>query len=66
MRENRSSLPCSGVCHGVPQFGGVPNLEVPAVQRQQRKVAAAGGSSFPLGLDEDIINIPAFLRNQAD
>ncbi len=51
---------------GVPQFGGVPNLEVPAVQRQQRKVAAAGGSSFPLGLDEDIINIPAFLRNQAD
>ena len=25
-----------------------------------------GGGAFPLGLDEDIINIPAFLRNQAD
>jgi cell division protein FtsZ len=36
------------------------------VHRQQRKYAAGGGSSFPLGLDEDIINIPAFLRNQAD
>jgi cell division protein FtsZ len=45
---------------------GSPNLEIPAVHRQQRKVASAGGSAFPLGLDEDIINIPAFLRNQAD
>ena len=46
---------------------GAPNLDVPAAHRQQaRKVAVAGGGSFPLGLDEDIINIPAFLRNQAD
>ncbi|HET8883145.1 MAG TPA: cell division protein FtsZ [Solimonas sp.] len=47
-----------------------PNLDIPAIQRQQPrtvKVAAAGGGgAFPLGLDEDIINIPAFLRNQAD
>jgi cell division protein FtsZ len=45
---------------------GSPKLDIPAVHRQQRKYAAGGGSSFPLGLDEDIINIPAFLRNQAD
>jgi cell division protein FtsZ len=46
---------------------GSPSLDIPAVHRQQRRVAAAGGgSAFPLGLDEDIINIPAFLRNQAD
>jgi cell division protein FtsZ len=45
---------------------GSPKLDIPAVHRQQRKYAAAGGSAFPLGLDEDIINIPAFLRNQAD
>jgi len=31
----------------------------------QRKVAVAGGGSFPL-LDDDILSIPAFLRNQAD
>lgn len=51
----------------MPQIGS-PNLDIPAVHRQQqpRKVAAAGGGAFPLGLDEDIINIPAFLRNQAD
>lgn len=45
---------------------GSPKLDIPAVHRQQRKYAAGGGSAFPLGLDEDIINIPAFLRNQAD
>jgi len=55
--------------YGQPQMPhlGSPNLDVPAFQRnQQRKVAAGGGGAFPLGLDEDIINIPAFLRNQAD
>jgi cell division protein FtsZ len=35
-------------------------------QRQPLRAAGGGGSSFPIGLDEDIINIPAFLRNQAD
>jgi cell division protein FtsZ len=35
-------------------------------QRQPMRAAGGGGSSFPIGLDEDIINIPAFLRNQAD
>ncbi|TJY65166.1 cell division protein FtsZ [Sinimarinibacterium sp. CAU 1509] len=45
---------------------GSPSLDIPAVHRQQRKVAVGGnGGAFPL-LDEDIINIPAFLRNQAD
>ena len=40
--------------------------QTPAYIRSNRKVAAAGGaSSFPV-FDEDIINIPAFLRNQAD
>lgn len=53
--------------YGHPAMGS-QNLDIPAVQRQQpRKVAAAGGGgAFPLGFDEDIINIPAFLRNQAD
>ncbi|WP_245540486.1 cell division protein FtsZ [Solimonas variicoloris] len=49
----------------MPQIGS-PALDIPAVHRQQRKVASGGGGAFPLGLDEDIINIPAFLRNQAD
>jgi len=47
----------------MPAMGG-QNLEVPAYARMQRKVAV-GGSAFPL-VDDDIINIPAFLRNQAD
>ena len=47
----------------LPVMGG-QNLEVPAYARMQRK-AAVGGSAFPL-VDDDIINIPAFLRNQAD
>ncbi len=49
-----------------PQPARPANVEVPAYIRQTARVAAGGGSSFPLGLDEDIINIPAFLRNQAD
>ncbi len=47
----------------MPVLGG-QNLDVPAYARMQRKVAV-GGSAFPL-VDDDIINIPAFLRNQAD
>ncbi|MDP9140351.1 MAG: cell division protein FtsZ [Pseudomonadota bacterium] len=42
-----------------------PNLDIPAVHRQQRMMAGGGGA-FPLGLDDDIINIPAFLRHQND
>ena len=41
------------------------DIEKPAFIRQ-KAAAAGGGGAFPLGLDEDIINIPAFLRNQAD
>jgi cell division protein FtsZ len=52
----------------MPQLGtpslNSQTLEVPAYARQQRKVAVGGGG-FPL-VDDDIINIPAFLRNQAD
>ncbi|HEY0973105.1 MAG TPA: cell division protein FtsZ [Solimonas sp.] len=48
----------------MPSLGGGQNLDVPAYARMQRK-AVAGGGSFPL-VDDDIINIPAFLRNQAD
>ncbi|NKF22935.1 cell division protein FtsZ [Solimonas marina] len=59
--------PQQGYGHPSMPTLGSPNLDIPTVQRQQaRKVAAAGGSAFPVGLDEDIINIPAFLRNQAD
>ena len=49
----------------MPTLASQNNLDIPAVHRQ-RKMAAGGGGAFPLGLDEDIINIPAFLRNQAD
>ncbi len=35
-------------------------------QKQALRAAGGGGSSFPIGLDDNIINIPAFLRNQAD
>jgi cell division protein FtsZ len=38
----------------------------PALYPQRQLRAAGGGSAFPIGLDEDILNIPAFLRNQAD
>src|SRR3546814_7301303 len=46
---------------------GSQNLDIPPAQRMNaqsyqppRKVAAAGGGgAFPLGMDEDIINIPA-------
>jgi cell division protein FtsZ len=48
----------------VPQSRPI-DIERPAFIRQ-KAVAAGGGGAFPLGLDEDIINIPAFLRNQAD
>jgi cell division protein FtsZ len=48
----------------VPQSRPI-DIERPTFIRQQ-KAAAGGGGAFPLGLDEDIINIPAFLRNQAD
>jgi len=37
-----------------------------AYPHKQAARAAGGGSSFPIGLDDNIINIPAFLRNQAD
>ena len=50
----------------------MPNLtprhyEIPAIDRvgQGQRRMAAGGGGFPQ-IDEDIINIPAFLRNQAD
>ncbi len=46
----------------MPQGRMQPELGYP---RQQQKVAVGGGSSFPL-LDDDILSIPAFLRNQAD
>lgn len=46
----------------MPSLGVPQNLDVPAYARQ-RKVASGG--AFPL-VDDDIINIPAFLRNQAD
>ena len=47
----------------MPSLGTPQNLDVPAYARVQRKAAASG--AFPL-VDDDIINIPAFLRNQAD
>lgn len=59
---------------GVPAAGGnylntgtaAPNLDVPPYYRNQPQRRAAGSAeSFPL-LDEDVINIPAFLRHQAD
>jgi cell division protein FtsZ len=42
------------------------DLNKPAIMRAAAgaRVAAAGG--WPLELDEKLINIPAFLRNQAD
>jgi cell division protein FtsZ len=45
-----------------------PNVEVPTYIRnsQPRAAAAGGGSAFPLAVDDDILNIPAFLRHQAD
>lgn len=43
------------------------DIEKPAVVRAtQQRVAGGGGGSWPLDLDEKLINIPAFLRNQAD
>lgn len=48
----------------MPGLGTPQNLEVPAYARVQQRKAAASGA-FPL-VDDDIINIPAFLRNQAD
>jgi len=43
------------------------DIEKPAVVRAtQQRVAGGGGGNWPLDLDEKLINIPAFLRNQAD
>jgi len=51
-----------------------PAVEAMPMEAEPRQIypqkqalrAAGGGSSFPIGLDDNIINIPAFLRNQAD
>ena len=44
------------------------DLEKPTYIRvqEQRRMAAGGGSAFPIDVPDDILNIPAFLRNQAD
>jgi cell division protein FtsZ len=44
------------------------DIEKPTYIREQekRRVMAAGGSPFPIDVPDDILNIPAFLRNQAD
>jgi cell division protein FtsZ len=51
-----------------PSGTAATNVEVPTYIRnsQPRAAAAGGGSAFPLGVDDDILNIPAFLRHQAD
>jgi cell division protein FtsZ len=53
--------------------GLIPNprsaeLDRPAVFRERdvRRAAAGGGSAFPIDISDDILNIPAFLRHQAD
>lgn len=51
-----------------PPVEAMPMESEPRHSYPQKQVlrAAGGGSSFPIGLDDNVINIPAFLRNQAD
>ncbi len=51
-----------------PAVEPMPMEAEPRHSYPQKQVlrAAGGGSSFPIGLDDNVINIPAFLRNQAD
>ena len=43
------------------------DYEKPAYERQQKKVASGGSAPAWLSsLDESVLNIPTFLRQQAD
>ena len=51
----------------IPQLRAA-DIEKPTFIREQekRRAVSASGSAFPIDVPDDILNIPAFLRNQAD